>query len=312
VRSGKRKELLRAAPRETISPAAWTPDGKRLICSRAADAGDRSEGWRNSIWVIAVDSGTSVKLNLPFGTVGGFAIHPDGRQLAFRAGSTGDELLQVWVMEGAGRTELTKGEPAARRKVIGRNPSGPTGPIALSEILGPDNSVLDPQTGLRAVCPPGWEVSKATRFEEDFSRSDKHSLYVNFKGSDRQMTLAQISVHFDQPKNLAGKEIEAWLRNWADTSHLERRKDSRVSMGLTGYRNRPGTFMARSIAGRPALSWEGEGNHRGTDVIEYVTAIYWESGWCEARCYVRRGASPEEAAKIRVGYNSLVESVRLP
>jgi hypothetical protein len=283
-----------------------------VVYGREFVTGDRSEQARHSIWAIAVDSGKPVKLNLPFDTAGGFAVHPDGRQIACRVGQTGDGLAHLWVMEGVGRIEATTGEPGARRKVIARNQNTTTGQFAVGEIVGPNNSIFDPQTGVRLVCPPGWEIRDPTRFEEVFSRSDKHSLYLGFNGPERGMALAQISVHFDQPKTLAGKEIEAWLRNWADTSHLELRNDPRFRYGLTGYRNRPGSFVARSIAGRPALSWDGEGNWRGKDVIEYVTAIYWENGWCEARCYVQRGATAEEAARIRAGYNRLVDSVRLP
>jgi hypothetical protein len=164
------------------------------------------------------------------------------------------------------------------------------------------------------VCPAGWVVHGAARYTETFSRSDKLSLYVSIRQPELEIasSFCQISLHYDEPKKiLAGKEIEAWLRNWADTSHLELRNGDR-SYGLAEYRNRPGTFVMRTIAGRPALSWESEGNWRGKDVIEYVTAIYWESGWCEARCYVQVGASAEEADKIRAGYNRFVDSVRLP
>ncbi|MBI4625700.1 MAG: PD40 domain-containing protein [Verrucomicrobia bacterium] len=80
------KEVVRMAPRENVTSLAWTPDGKRIVYTKAG------------IWATDVDSGKTVKLKLSLPGMRNISIHPDGRQIAFQSASSGGRDL--WVMEG--------------------------------------------------------------------------------------------------------------------------------------------------------------------------------------------------------------------
>ena len=95
LKSREIKEVIRLAPQQQVRSLAWTPDGTRLVYRRTA--GSKSTPPQAGIWSTAVDSGESVRLEIREKGIGNIAIHPDGRQIAFSAGSTGREL---WVMEG--------------------------------------------------------------------------------------------------------------------------------------------------------------------------------------------------------------------
>jgi Tol biopolymer transport system component len=116
TRSGRRTEVVRLRPREQVlHGVAWTPDDRRLVYSRRATSGEDNSSGHSAIWATGVDSGKSVKLNLPFGSIDQVSVHPDGRQIAFRTGSAGD-LAQLWVMEG-----VNAAQPAPTRSVAGLN-----------------------------------------------------------------------------------------------------------------------------------------------------------------------------------------------
>jgi len=92
VNGSETKEVARMAPRENVISLAWTPDGRRLVCTK------KRPGKENEVWATAVDSGQSVRLQFSLPRLRDVAVHPDGRQLAFLAGTSGGQDL--WVMEG--------------------------------------------------------------------------------------------------------------------------------------------------------------------------------------------------------------------
>ena len=74
----------------------WTPDSRAVVVPKS------SEGSSNELWLVPIDGTARRKLsinveNLSLG-VGGFAIHPDGRQIAF-VGSAGSQDSEVWALE---------------------------------------------------------------------------------------------------------------------------------------------------------------------------------------------------------------------
>jgi Tol biopolymer transport system component len=92
------RELVRMAPRENLTSLAWTPDGKRLVYTKAFPGKNQEEDGPCEVWSTAVDSGQSVELKFSQPGIRDVAIHPDGRQIAFRAGSS--NVRSVWSMDG--------------------------------------------------------------------------------------------------------------------------------------------------------------------------------------------------------------------
>jgi Tol biopolymer transport system component len=92
------KEVLRLAPRDNVNSLAWTPDGKRLVYTKGSGSRDQGAGEASGLWSIAVDSGQPVELKIAEPDIRDIALHPDGRQIAFRAGLS--SVQSAWVMEG--------------------------------------------------------------------------------------------------------------------------------------------------------------------------------------------------------------------
>ncbi len=75
--------------------AIWTPDQRFLITTRPDDAGDASNAVRHVVRV-SVETGEVQDLGLSGESILYLRLSPDGRQLAYVAGS---ESYEVWVME---------------------------------------------------------------------------------------------------------------------------------------------------------------------------------------------------------------------
>jgi len=93
---GEPRELLRAQEPEMISVPAWTPDSRHIIYARSV-AGEKR---RFELWRISAEGGEPQNLGLAMAGLEpyGLSVHPDGRRLAFTAGTPDRE--EVWVLEG--------------------------------------------------------------------------------------------------------------------------------------------------------------------------------------------------------------------
>ena len=79
-----------------IKTIAWTPDGRHLLFSLTQSAGGAGSGATTDLWRIPVEGGQSQKLELAMDSLADLRVHPNGRHIAFVAGSHKGE---VWVME---------------------------------------------------------------------------------------------------------------------------------------------------------------------------------------------------------------------
>jgi len=79
-----------------IKTIAWTPDGRHLLFSLTQPAGGAGSGATTDLWRIPVEGGQSQKLELAMDSLADLRVHPNGRHIAFVAGSHKGE---VWVME---------------------------------------------------------------------------------------------------------------------------------------------------------------------------------------------------------------------
>jgi Tol biopolymer transport system component len=92
---GAPRERLRIRRDEgSLTGLEWAGDGKYLLFS--IGAGGPGPNLTPELWRMAVDDGQRQKVGLATQNSATLAIHPDGRQIAFTAGETKQE---VWVME---------------------------------------------------------------------------------------------------------------------------------------------------------------------------------------------------------------------
>jgi Tol biopolymer transport system component len=81
---GRPRELLRDNA-ETIWSLTWMPDGRDLLFVR-----------NNEVWRLPVTGGEPQPVGLTMKGMRGLSVHPDGRRIAFTAGSP---EIEIWVME---------------------------------------------------------------------------------------------------------------------------------------------------------------------------------------------------------------------
>ncbi len=91
---GEPRELLRAQEPERISVPGWMPDSRHIIYARSVSGEKR----KFELWRISAEGGEPQKLGLvmeglePYG----LSVHPDGKRIAFTAGT---EREEVWVLK---------------------------------------------------------------------------------------------------------------------------------------------------------------------------------------------------------------------
>jgi Tol biopolymer transport system component len=92
---GEPRELLRGQEPESISVPAWTPDSRHLIYARSVTG----EKGKFEFWRISAEGGEPQNLGLmmegllPYG----LSVHPDGKRIAFTAGT--ERSTEVWVLK---------------------------------------------------------------------------------------------------------------------------------------------------------------------------------------------------------------------
>jgi hypothetical protein len=70
------------------------PDGRHLLFGKGS--GTVTQKQAAEVWRISVAGGTPQRVGLTMGGLGRLCVHPDGRRIAFTAGS---RQAEVWVME---------------------------------------------------------------------------------------------------------------------------------------------------------------------------------------------------------------------
>jgi Tol biopolymer transport system component/DNA-binding CsgD family transcriptional regulator len=107
---GEPRELLRVKEPERITTVTWMPDGRQLLFGR--ENGTAAQKQATAVWRIPVAGGAPQRLGLTMNALRHLRVHPDGRQIAFTAGSPEAE---VWVMENFLPPAQSAQAPAPRR-----------------------------------------------------------------------------------------------------------------------------------------------------------------------------------------------------
>jgi len=89
---GEPYEVLRWKKGKIITTADWTPDGKELLFAESKF----QRGYKFEFWRISVEGGEPQKLGLSRDRVYMLSIHPDGQQIAFRAGQ---RIKEIYAMD---------------------------------------------------------------------------------------------------------------------------------------------------------------------------------------------------------------------
>jgi len=102
VAGGAARELFRVPEPEFLSEVVWTPDGRHLLFFRGADrnekvaVADNQLDMTKELWRIPADGGQAQRIDLPVNKLRWLSIHPDGRRIAFTAGSG---ITEIWTLE---------------------------------------------------------------------------------------------------------------------------------------------------------------------------------------------------------------------
>ncbi len=88
------RDLLRLKSIESRSYPRWTPNGEFVLYDRVVRKGRHTE---RQLWAVSVESGETHRLSLDVpGRLGSYSIHPNGKNVAFAANASRDE---VWKLE---------------------------------------------------------------------------------------------------------------------------------------------------------------------------------------------------------------------
>ncbi len=94
IATGQLRTLFSSSQR--IKTIAWTPDGRHLLFGLTQPAGSTGSTAATDLCLIPAEGGQPRKLDLTMDSLADLRVHPDGRHIAFVAGSHKGE---VWIME---------------------------------------------------------------------------------------------------------------------------------------------------------------------------------------------------------------------
>jgi hypothetical protein len=139
--------------------------------------------------------------------------------------------------------------------------------ILPSEFVGPNNSIRDSVYGVSATYPAGWQVRQAQRWGKN-NMENTIFFQAGWPLESRPSLYYQPRTNFDSPA--PGKE-EAHFHYTAGTKAA-----SRVSGGMSDYKNLRESFTFAPINGRPAFRYVANFTVNGKPHYEYFIRILGE------------------------------------
>jgi tetratricopeptide (TPR) repeat protein len=282
----------------------WASDSKFLFSKSRPGAGF-------DLWAITVKDGQPAgepELLMPnFGATWSVGITHDGSLYYSPDKKAKTDAAELWVMEGF----LAK--PAT---VVNTQTEIPPDELH----VGPNHSILDRKYDLAFALPADWAIGAAVRF----SKVDQSMIGIGVPGvdgawlqlfyrinpdpkttsdDDPRPVLRQMNVDF--PKPTTREEMDVWLRTFAERKGEAKRKDTKT---YPNYKNRPESFVSRTIGGRAALSWLADFTKDGKKRTEYTTEIYSNNLMVQPLLQ----APSEKIDAIRPVVDELIDTIRSP
>jgi hypothetical protein len=173
--------------------------------------------------------------------------------------------LRPWAAKPTPTAPPPRAPPAPAR----HPPAATAPPDELDEfardLSTPGHTFFDPEFKVMGKYPEGWSVKTTARW----GGSETTLVFT-----DPDFPAAAPGVNyrvFTTPMQLAGAEIDGWLRQQSTETASQR-----VAGGLTDYVN--GGMTSRKIGDRPALTWTASYTRNGEAWGEYLTQIYSPNG----------------------------------
>ena len=91
ISGGEPQELLKASQPSSLVAVFWMPDGRAILVNKALNDS------QNELLLVPTAGGQPRKVDLGVTRFAGFAVHPDGKQIAYVVGGRG--TAEVWALE---------------------------------------------------------------------------------------------------------------------------------------------------------------------------------------------------------------------
>jgi hypothetical protein len=169
--------------------------------------------------------------------------------------------------------------------------------VPLDQIAGLNGSFHDRQAGLSGYPPDGWVLVGARR-----PSAGATTIYFRNPRFPAVSTVLYYEI-YATPRAPLQDDFKEYLRKSAINKQNERSKMPQ----FIGYINRDGSYVDRTIGGRPALSWFADFTHGGMPWAEYLTKIYSPAG--DYLLFVRGPA--ETVASLAPAFDGMMKTVRV-
>lgn len=168
--------------------------------------------------------------------------------------------------------------------------------IVLDDVLGPNNLYHDDLLGVSATLPDGWKVRSAQRWG---TNNRENTVFMETDAA------AAPSMYYQMyPKEVPERgATEAYLRNIAQW-----KEGSRISGGLTDYKNVPESFSFKEIDGRSTLSYFATFTAGDQVMTEYFVRILGQKGYV---MFFTKGKL-EDVKAIMPPVEKMAASVKVP
>jgi hypothetical protein len=140
--------------------------------------------------------------------------------------------------------------------------------VALTDVLGPDNLFHDAVVGVSLKYPAGWEVLGGMRW-------GAHGEQNTFRLKPLWPSEAMPSIYYQpfpatEPRPL---NYDVWFREGA------RLKEASRAQGASDYRNVPGSFVIKTVAGHPTCRYLAHYTTAGRPMAEYIVRVAGEKSY---------------------------------
>jgi hypothetical protein len=170
--------------------------------------------------------------------------------------------------------------------------------VALSDVLGPENTFTDRVLGVSLTYPKGWQVLSGFRWGHAFEQN-------TFRLQPPSFIQAQPSVYYQRyPNNQPppATNFESYFREIAKNKEASRRE------GIADYRNEANSFVFKTVNGHPTCSYLATFSSRGRFMTEYFVRVAGQKAYV---MFFTMGDA-EDVLRIRETIDRMAATVEVP